>query len=757
MSEAAALPYFSPDSGCPHCLVDDSGHSPCPHCGYVSSPPQRPHPLYLPPLSLLKNQYRIGHVLGQGGFGITYIGLDLGLHKRVAIKEYLPAVLASRDPDTLAVLPLKNQDALFAKGMNSFLQEARNLARFDHPHIVRVVNYFEANQTAYMVMEYVAGDSLAQRLHRQTGGRLPPAAALALMLPVLDALEAIHAQQVYHLDISAHNVLNNAEDQPVLIDFGAARSLRMIADYTHSMTLVLKPGYSPLEQYSEQGRIGPWTDVYACGALLYLLLSGQLPPAAPDRWHQDRLQPVLSDQPSSQTQALNAALRGALALRIEDRWPSVGAFRQALIATPRRRARWPLALLLLPPLLGSAWLALGGGLLSSPMTTTPPISAERYQQQAAAAPADQAVEILQTGLRAWPQDAALRAAYQQALAVQGEEQAVQQLLDHAQVLRNAERRLDAIHSYRAVLQLRPGHTAALAGLTALSEEYQRTIAAHLASATPTAALDLLKEALSIWPQEPRLRAWQQQLENPTPTPDQTIQALWTQLERQLRDTKLTTPAHDNAYATYQSLRQQSPQDPQVQALPTRIASHYQQLALQQTDLEKKQGLISKGLELAPNHAGLLALQNSLLATEKPTPPAVPAAPVVPTTTDVAPPAPAAIAAAQLAQLLARARQQQAAGELEAAQASYQSVLRLAPEQAEATRGLQALAENYAQQARQQRQAGHLADSLLLVAKGLSLVPGHVALSQLQEDIRQQISDNKTNNKKTLERLLTPSF
>lgn len=287
----------------------------CPICGYDDLR-HKHHPIYLPPLACLADQYLIGKTLGQGGFGITYLGLDQHLQKRVAIKEYLPAMLASRGAENSYLEPLKHQREAFAKGMNLFLLEARNLARFDHPHIVRVLNYFEANGTAYMVMEHVEGRSLAEQCAE---GGLPPDQALALLRPILAALDAVHAEQIYHLDVSAHNVLVRPDGQPVLIDFGAAR--RMVGDYSHSISMVLKPGYSPLEQYSGGDAIGPWTDVYACGALLHWLLSGALPAAAPQRLSAPRLARIPGCPPW-----LARALRKALALRPEARYRSVKAF-----------------------------------------------------------------------------------------------------------------------------------------------------------------------------------------------------------------------------------------------------------------------------------------------------------------------------------------------------------------------------------------------------------------------------------------------
>jgi|GEM_PF-4433145 len=330
-AELRCLRCFTPMPGPEHgdCLGE------CPACGYDERN-HKHHPIYLPPRACVGEHYLIGKTLGQGGFGITYLGLDTRLQKRVAIKEYLPTMLASRDMATGQVVPLKNQQEAYQKGLRLYLDEARNLARFDHPNIVRVLNYFPANHTAYMVMEYIAGQSLAE-LPRQGG--LAEHEALAVLWPLLDALHTMHAQQVFHLDISAHNVLIQPNRQPVLIDFGAAR--RVVGDCSHSISLVLKPGYSPLEQYAGMEGIGPWTDIYACGALFYFLLTNALPPPAIQRLDNPRL-----TLPAELSPPVAKALRKALAVKARDRFPCVSALQQALQPSARHRHNWTLAVAL---------------------------------------------------------------------------------------------------------------------------------------------------------------------------------------------------------------------------------------------------------------------------------------------------------------------------------------------------------------------------------------------------------------------------
>lgn len=319
---------FSSNDLCFYCLQPKSPlEIPCPHCKKDESSFDF-HPLYLKPKTILKAQYLIGKVLGQGGFGITYLGVDIHLHKFVAIKEYLPTTLATREETH--VIPLQNHTKNFRKGLHSFLEEAQHLARFNHPHIVRVLNYFEDNKTGYMVMEYIDGETPASLLKKK-GGKLSVEQTFAILLPILDALEIIHAQHIYHLDISAHNILIDKNHLPILIDFGAARSINVLNENTHTLTLVLKAGYSPPEQYSGKGKIGPWTDIYACGALLYFLLSGKLPPAATDRLQNKQLE-NLDVSPH-----LNKVIQQALQLKIEQRFQNVQAFRNALLHKPTQK------------------------------------------------------------------------------------------------------------------------------------------------------------------------------------------------------------------------------------------------------------------------------------------------------------------------------------------------------------------------------------------------------------------------------------
>ena len=224
--------------------------------------------------------YRIEEVLGQGGFGITYLAYDANLEQHVAIKEYLPMELAVREGD-FSVYPAScAHDTRYRWGLDRFLAEARTLARFKHPAIVRVNSVFEANNTAYMVMEYQHGMSLQAVLDRR--GTLPENELIALVMPLLDGLQIIHAEGFIHRDIKPSNIYIRRDGHPVLLDFGSAR--QALGEETKTLTSVVSPGYAPFEQYySKSDRQGPWTDIYGLGATLYRALSGLQPMAAIDR------------------------------------------------------------------------------------------------------------------------------------------------------------------------------------------------------------------------------------------------------------------------------------------------------------------------------------------------------------------------------------------------------------------------------------------------------------------------------------------
>ena len=223
--------------------------------------------------------FEIRDVLGVGGFGITYRAYDRTLEQTVAIKEYLPDGLAYRLPDNQTLTHKSESDvAYYNYGLQRFLDEARTLARFRDPSIVRVVRFIEANGTAYLVMDFERGQPLARRLRKN---RLSESAVRQLARPLLLGLRSVHAQKFLHRDVKPANILLRAEGPPVLLDFGAAR--QALGEHTKALTTMVTPGYAPFEQYYTKDRQGPWTDLYGLGATLYHCMTGRAPSAATER------------------------------------------------------------------------------------------------------------------------------------------------------------------------------------------------------------------------------------------------------------------------------------------------------------------------------------------------------------------------------------------------------------------------------------------------------------------------------------------
>lgn len=270
---------------CLFCMTPIEAGQTCPSCAQ-SAESYTPAVYHLPPGTVLKERYLIGRALGEGGFGITYIGCDLHLKMRVAIKEYFPKDKANRvSRDSLNLCCYAGSAAgRYAEGKEQFLHEALTLAKMDKQSvIVGVRDFFEANNTAYIVMEYVDGTTFKD-LTAHKGGRIPPAELLEMMEPLFSALSAMHAQGLIHRDISPENLmLGNGEIR--LLDFGCARESQ---NGDSTLTVTMKQGYAPVEQYQNRGQ-GPWTDVYALCATIYFCLTGIKPPQSVDRLVEDEL------------------------------------------------------------------------------------------------------------------------------------------------------------------------------------------------------------------------------------------------------------------------------------------------------------------------------------------------------------------------------------------------------------------------------------------------------------------------------------
>ena len=314
---------------CMGCMTDKGSSTVCPYCGWVEG--NMPDvPQHLPPRTILREKYMLGRVLGYGGFGVTYLAWDMDLNLKVAVKEYLPQNISARSPGTVQVTAYSgNMGEQYRYGLEKFLEEARTIAQFDgHPNIVSIRDFFRANSTAYYVMSYLEGMTLKQYLAKHSGA-LPYDLALTFFMPVLDALAAVHKVGILHRDISPDNVFITNQGLVKVLDFGAARQ---VAGGQNSLSVILKPGYAPEEQYRTKGNQGPWTDIYACAAMLYRMLTGQLPPESLDRLESDTLV-----QPSTLGIEIpleaEAALMQALSVKAVGRFQSIAAFQNALVGS----------------------------------------------------------------------------------------------------------------------------------------------------------------------------------------------------------------------------------------------------------------------------------------------------------------------------------------------------------------------------------------------------------------------------------------
>ena len=368
----------------------------CPHCGYAEGT-EPELATYMRPGAILKERYVIGRALGHGGFSVTYLAWDALLLHKVAIKEYLPSEYATRRPGESRLTVFTGKEGeYFQFGKEKFLDEAKRLSAFqDEEGIVHVYDCFSANETAYLVMEYLDGITLSEYLKKESAvspqGRIAPEKAIAMLTPIMLSLQRVHDSGMIHRDIAPDNIMVLKDGGVRLIDFGAAR--HAVHDCGKSMTVIIKDGYSPEEQYNSHGVQGPAADVYALSATLYQMMTGVTPPGAIERGeylqqHKRDLLPPPSKYNKAITKAQETALLNGMALHTQERTQSVAELYEELTAqTPARRVQetirkrgsfsWPLWAKIAAGVLTAA-IAAGGVLLYLNRGQKPVVTKDGY-------------------------------------------------------------------------------------------------------------------------------------------------------------------------------------------------------------------------------------------------------------------------------------------------------------------------------------------------------------------------------------------
>ncbi len=316
----------------------------CPHCGFGIEEYTASERV-LQPGTVLNGKYVIGKTLGEGGFGITYLAWDRNMEIKIAIKEYYPGNLVIRDAtayggNTLHTVTGEGKMD-FEAGLQRYVKEAAILSKFFNlPGIVSVKDFFYENGTAYMAMEYIDGISLKEYL-KQRGNTVPVAEALEIVKPIITSLAIVHQNKLLHRDISPDNIMISQNGQVKLIDFGAARYFE--SDYDKSMTVVLKHGYAPLEQYSRKGEQGEATDIYSLCAVIYRMVTGVIPEEAIERIHQDKLRPM-REYNKKIPQHISEAIDKGLSIEQKNRQQNMQELYSDLFATKKqlreKRGNW---------------------------------------------------------------------------------------------------------------------------------------------------------------------------------------------------------------------------------------------------------------------------------------------------------------------------------------------------------------------------------------------------------------------------------
>ncbi len=302
----------------------------CPNCGWAEGNQKDYSSRYLPTRTTLNGKYLIGKVLGYGGFGITYLAWDLNLNVKLAIKEYLPSDYAERKSDNTTVsVYTDSKKEQFKYGMESFLEEARTVAKFgDHPNIVSVKDYFYENNTAYFVMNYLEGITLKEHIMQEPRKMLDFQKAKNILCQVMDGLAILHDNSLLHRDISPDNIFVTRNGNVKILDFGAARYA--IGEHDKTLSVILKRGFAPHEQYRSKGNQGAWTDIYALSATIYYSITGIVPPEALERKEEDTI--VLPSKINNNVpEGFEKILMKGLAVSEKDRYQSIEELRKSML------------------------------------------------------------------------------------------------------------------------------------------------------------------------------------------------------------------------------------------------------------------------------------------------------------------------------------------------------------------------------------------------------------------------------------------
>ena len=312
----------------------------CEFCGFDVRTFELPRH-HMRPSTILAGKYLIGNAIGEGGFGITYLGMDLNLEVRVAIKEYYPQGFAVRDSrinDSTVWSYSESTQTFFEEGREKFINEAKTIAKFrELPEIVGVTDFFRENQTAYIVMEYLDGQTLKQYL-KANGGKIPAENVVRMMRPLIASLGKLHSQNLIHRDISPDNIMLMKNGSIKILDFGGAREFA--SQDGRSMSVLVKHGYAPEEQYRSRGDQGPWTDVYALCATMYRCITGEIPPNALDRLYQDELKPISSFGENCPKYIEKAITKG-LNVRKDGRYQSMEELYESLYKVQKKPEKVP--------------------------------------------------------------------------------------------------------------------------------------------------------------------------------------------------------------------------------------------------------------------------------------------------------------------------------------------------------------------------------------------------------------------------------